>query len=265
MLNAGSWLALCRSIGLMHCNLCCNEFVRCMLNYLLSIVALLTRSIFCFSFSASGYRRQPDGACFQMRLSYSPAAHLVLFFVQWTDCYLAGALGLLRILIYMVCIFSFSEFLAVFVSIFFFVGLIISIWPFIHFKAFRSPSMVGNGYVTISLICRLMLMEGLLCLSMKRKQASDNFMVSFKLLLWQFPDPLNSICTMPYVFLLPNALIGFKAQLHLGSNGYSCFVQVWYFLLCCNCKRELQNEMIRNKRKYVPWSIEKKMSMTSTN
>ncbi|XP_057548449.1 E3 ubiquitin-protein ligase AIRP2 [Amaranthus tricolor] len=50
---------------------------------------------------ASGYRRQPDGACFQMRLSYSPAAHLVLFFVQWTDCYLAGALGLLRILIYM--------------------------------------------------------------------------------------------------------------------------------------------------------------------
>ncbi|CAO2825163.1 unnamed protein product [Amaranthus hypochondriacus] len=50
---------------------------------------------------ASGYRRQPDGACFQMRLSYSPAAHLFLFFVQWTDCYLAGALGLLRILIYM--------------------------------------------------------------------------------------------------------------------------------------------------------------------
>ncbi|CAN1276796.1 E3 ubiquitin-protein ligase AIRP2 [Linum perenne] len=35
-----------------------------------------------------------------MRLSYSPAAHIFLFLVQWTDCHLAGALGLLRILIY---------------------------------------------------------------------------------------------------------------------------------------------------------------------
>ncbi|XP_077238699.1 RING/U-box superfamily protein isoform X2 [Tasmannia lanceolata] len=35
-----------------------------------------------------------------MRLSYSSAAHLFLFLVQWTDCSLAGALGLLRILIY---------------------------------------------------------------------------------------------------------------------------------------------------------------------
>ncbi|KAH9609743.1 hypothetical protein KSS87_012733 [Heliosperma pusillum] len=50
---------------------------------------------------ASGYRRQPDEACFQMRVSYSSAAPLFLFLVQWTDCYLAGALGLLRILIYM--------------------------------------------------------------------------------------------------------------------------------------------------------------------
>ncbi|KAJ9694971.1 hypothetical protein PVL29_010451 [Vitis rotundifolia] len=49
---------------------------------------------------ASGYQREYDGACFQMRLSYSPAAHLFLFLVQWTDCHLAGALGLLRILIY---------------------------------------------------------------------------------------------------------------------------------------------------------------------
>lgn len=37
-----------------------------------------------------------------MRMSYSPAAHLFLFLVQWTDCHLAGALGLLRILIYKV-------------------------------------------------------------------------------------------------------------------------------------------------------------------
>ncbi|CAN6330689.1 unnamed protein product [Urochloa humidicola] len=35
-----------------------------------------------------------------MRMSYSPAAHFFLFLVQWTDCSLAGALGLLRILIY---------------------------------------------------------------------------------------------------------------------------------------------------------------------
>ncbi|KAE8692889.1 mitochondrial substrate carrier family protein [Hibiscus syriacus] len=47
---------------------------------------------------ASDYPREYDGACLQMRLSYSPAAHFFLFFVQWTDCHLAGALGLLRIL-----------------------------------------------------------------------------------------------------------------------------------------------------------------------
>ncbi|XP_059626497.1 E3 ubiquitin-protein ligase AIRP2-like [Cornus florida] len=50
---------------------------------------------------AMGHPRECDGACLQMRLSYSPAAHLFLFFVQWADCQLAGALGLLRILIYM--------------------------------------------------------------------------------------------------------------------------------------------------------------------
>ncbi|OAY43716.1 E3 ubiquitin-protein ligase AIRP2 isoform X1 [Manihot esculenta] len=49
---------------------------------------------------ASYYPREYDGACLQMRLSYSPAAQFFLFLVQWTDCHLAGALGLLRILIY---------------------------------------------------------------------------------------------------------------------------------------------------------------------
>ncbi|KAL5740410.1 hypothetical protein ACOSQ2_029590 [Xanthoceras sorbifolium] len=49
---------------------------------------------------ASDYPREYDGACLQMRLSYSPAAHTFLFLVQWTDCRLAGALGLLKILIY---------------------------------------------------------------------------------------------------------------------------------------------------------------------
>ncbi|CAI9087486.1 OLC1v1021563C3 [Oldenlandia corymbosa var. corymbosa] len=52
--------------------------------------------------SASEFPRDYDGACLQMRMSYSPAAHLFLFLVQWTDCHLAGALGLLRILIYKV-------------------------------------------------------------------------------------------------------------------------------------------------------------------
>ncbi|KAJ7959799.1 RING finger protein [Quillaja saponaria] len=45
--------------------------------------------------------RERDGARIQMRLSYSPGANLFLFLVRWTDCHLAGALGLLRILIYM--------------------------------------------------------------------------------------------------------------------------------------------------------------------
>ncbi|RYR16003.1 uncharacterized protein LOC107639539 isoform X1 [Arachis ipaensis] len=49
---------------------------------------------------ASGYPCERDGSRFQMRLSYSPAAQFFLFLVQWTDCHLAGALGLLRILIY---------------------------------------------------------------------------------------------------------------------------------------------------------------------
>ncbi|XP_030528799.1 E3 ubiquitin-protein ligase AIRP2-like isoform X2 [Rhodamnia argentea] len=51
---------------------------------------------------ASDFPRDCDGACLQMRLSYSAAAHLLLFLVQWTDCHLAGALGFLRILIYKV-------------------------------------------------------------------------------------------------------------------------------------------------------------------
>ncbi|KAG6423678.1 hypothetical protein SASPL_114080 [Salvia splendens] len=51
---------------------------------------------------ASDFPCEYDGACLQMRMSYSPAAHFFLFLVQWSDCRLAGALGLLRILIYKV-------------------------------------------------------------------------------------------------------------------------------------------------------------------
>ncbi|KAG5042403.1 hypothetical protein AAZX31_03G051400 [Glycine max] len=51
---------------------------------------------------ASDCPRESDGASIQMRLSYSPAAQFFLFLVQWTDCHLAGVLGLLRILIYKV-------------------------------------------------------------------------------------------------------------------------------------------------------------------
>ncbi|CAL5335116.1 unnamed protein product [Camellia sinensis] len=49
---------------------------------------------------ASDYLQAYDGTCLQMRLSYSPCSRIFLFLVQWTDCHLAGALGLLRILIY---------------------------------------------------------------------------------------------------------------------------------------------------------------------
>ncbi|KAI4312127.1 hypothetical protein MLD38_036975 [Melastoma candidum] len=51
---------------------------------------------------ASDLRRECDGACLQMRMSYGPAAHLFLFLVQWADCHLAGDLGLLRVLVYKV-------------------------------------------------------------------------------------------------------------------------------------------------------------------
>ncbi|ESW18754.1 hypothetical protein PHAVU_006G067600 [Phaseolus vulgaris] len=49
---------------------------------------------------ALDYPRDRDGGCFQMRISYSSAAPLFLFLLQWTDYRLAGALGLLRVLIY---------------------------------------------------------------------------------------------------------------------------------------------------------------------
>uniref|UniRef100_M1ARR3 Zinc finger family protein n=1 Tax=Solanum tuberosum TaxID=4113 RepID=M1ARR3_SOLTU len=51
---------------------------------------------------ASDYPREYDGASLQMRLSYSPCAHIFMFLVQWTDCHFAGGLGLLKILIYKV-------------------------------------------------------------------------------------------------------------------------------------------------------------------
>jgi hypothetical protein len=49
---------------------------------------------------ASDYPREYGGGCLQMRLSYSPCAQVFLCLVQWTDVNLAGAVGLLRILIY---------------------------------------------------------------------------------------------------------------------------------------------------------------------
>lgn len=53
-------------------------------------------------YRALDHPREKDGGRVQMRLSYSPAAQFFLFLVQWTDCHLAGTLGLLRVLIYMV-------------------------------------------------------------------------------------------------------------------------------------------------------------------
>jgi hypothetical protein len=53
-------------------------------------------SLFC---RASEFLRDYDGAVIQMRMAYSAVAH---FLVQWIDCKLAGALGLLKIMIYKV-------------------------------------------------------------------------------------------------------------------------------------------------------------------
>lgn len=70
-----------------------------------------------YIYRASEYPREYDGACLQMRLSYSPCAHFFLFLVQWTDCHLAGALGLLRILIYKVTCILFYVLYDFFISL----------------------------------------------------------------------------------------------------------------------------------------------------
>ncbi|RXI01385.1 hypothetical protein DVH24_014734 [Malus domestica] len=63
----------------------------------LDLVVVLVQTL---TIWASDYPREYDGACLQMRLSYRPAAQFFWFLIRWTDCHLAGALGLLRILIY---------------------------------------------------------------------------------------------------------------------------------------------------------------------
>ncbi|KAI7751765.1 hypothetical protein M8C21_027098 [Ambrosia artemisiifolia] len=50
---------------------------------------------------ALSWARDNDGACLQMRLSFSPAVDLFTFLFPWMDCKIAGALGLLRVFIYM--------------------------------------------------------------------------------------------------------------------------------------------------------------------
>jgi hypothetical protein len=82
---------------------------------------LFSSDVWC---SASDFSREYDGACLQMRLSYSPAAHFFLFLVRWTDCSLAGALGLLRILIYKVHLLYIICFISVFSSSCFFIGIL---------------------------------------------------------------------------------------------------------------------------------------------
>eukprot|EP00850_Spirogloea_muscicola_P021904 SM000267S09855 [mRNA] locus=s267:132513:134519:+ [translate_table: standard] len=65
-----------------------------------ALAACLTAAVLIFR--AMDHPREHQGARLQMRLSYSPAAHMFLFLVQWADCSLAGALGLLRVLIHYV-------------------------------------------------------------------------------------------------------------------------------------------------------------------
>ena len=106
---------------------------------------------------ASDFPREYDGACLQMRMSYSPAAHLFLFLVQWTDCHLAGALGLLRILIYKV------KFLLT--SMYFTPTLLIS-------SSIKNVADLGD-----SLWYRFMWMARRPCPLMKEKQVLESFMV----------------------------------------------------------------------------------------
>ena len=127
-------------------------FLPClMLIFLLIFIA----SYYNWMFRASDFPREYDGACLQMRMSYSPAAHLFLFLVQWTDCNLAGALGLLRILIYKVRS-----------KVFWFLN--------VHIKLGNSVKVTNDKF---SSCCRCMRMEQLPCLPMKEKQVSGNSMV----------------------------------------------------------------------------------------
>lgn len=86
---------------------------------ILVIVVCLLIFLLGFYFRALDYPREKDGARLQMRLSYSPVAHLFLFLVQWTDCHLAGLLGLLRIHIYMVICFTYVYLTLLFVLLVF--------------------------------------------------------------------------------------------------------------------------------------------------
>lgn len=109
---------------------------------------------------ASDFPREYDGACLQMRMSYSPAAHLFLFLVQWTDCHLAGALGLLRILIYKVQKLGL---------------LFLPTWfP----RVLKSSSSFIHIAIYFSSCHRFMWMAPQQCLPMKEKQALENSMVS---------------------------------------------------------------------------------------
>lgn len=53
----------------------------------------------CDASRASEFLRDYDGSVIQMRVAYSAVAH---FLLQWTDCKLAGALGLLKVMLYKV-------------------------------------------------------------------------------------------------------------------------------------------------------------------
>lgn len=54
-----------------------------------------------YCFRALSCPRELDGARLQMRLSFSPTANIFMCVVQLFDCHFAGALGLLRVLVYL--------------------------------------------------------------------------------------------------------------------------------------------------------------------
>lgn len=122
-------------------------------------------------YRASDFSREYDGACLQMRMSYSPAAHFFLFLVQWTDCHLAGALGLLRILIYKVLPFVLFDVIDHIITLSLECGCIISIMML--------------QYLERKFCCfnRFMLMEPPLCPHMREKQVLENSMVRFVIIV----------------------------------------------------------------------------------
>lgn len=129
-------------------------------------------SSFCYCFRALSCPRELDGARLQMRLSFSPTANIFMCLVQLFDCYIAGALGLLRVLVYLVYPHLSFTFLDDNVT-----GLLTCQYSFLN----SSPCILSVENLLwhgIRICFRHMQMEEQQCSHMKEKQASGSFIVS---------------------------------------------------------------------------------------